>query len=206
MDRWTCLIWWTQCLIWYWPCYFPQTFTRAVHRCVFSPLYDGLTDFPNSMDWQTWQIWLTCLIWWTKRHAWFDGQTDIPDLMDRWTCLIWWTHSAWFDTNLISLQHSPERYIDASFPPYMMDWPTSLIQWTDGHAWFDGLIDMPDLIDWRTYYPCCRHFRCCCCCCSGRYVVVVVAALDYNLICILRLGDFLHSHTYLLTNGLSVFN
>ena len=196
----------SQCLIWYRPCYFPQTFTRAVHRCVFSPLYDGLTDFPNSMDWQTWQIWLTCLIWWTKRHAWFDGQTDIPDLMDRWTCLIWWTHSAWFDTNLISLQHSPERYIDASFPPYMMDWPTSLIQWTDGHAWFDGLIDMPDLIDWRTYYPCCRHFRCCCCCCSGRYVVVVVAALDYNLICILRLGDFLHSHTYLLTNGLSVFN
>ena len=150
------------------------------------------------MDWQT------CLIWWTKRHAWFDGQTDIPDLMDRWTCLIWWTYSAWFDTDLvISLKHSPERYIDASFPPYMMDWRTSLIQWTDGHAWFDGLIDMPDLIDWRTYYPCCVIF-----------VVVVVlgivslllllppiiisfAAIDYNLICIMRLGYFLHSHTYL---------
>ena len=40
-----------------------------------------------------------------------DRQTDMPDLMDRWTCLIWWTYRhAWFDTN-----HSPERYIDASF-------------------------------------------------------------------------------------------
>ena len=153
------------------------------------------------MDWQT------CLIWWTKRHAWFDGQTD------RQTCLIWWTDghawfdelSAWFDTDLvISLKHSPERYIDASFPPYMMDWRTFLIQWTDGHAWFDGLIDMPDLIDWRTYYPCCLHFHHCCC--SAHCVIVVVAALDYNLICILRLGDFLHSHTYLLTNGLSLYN
>ena len=28
-------------------------------------------------------------------------------------------------------------------------------------------------------------------------VVVVVAAVNYNLICILWLGDFLHSHTYL---------
>ena len=37
-------------------------------------------------------------------------------------------------------------------------------------------------------------------------VLVVVAAVDYNLICILWLGDFLHSHTYLLTNGLSLFN
>ena len=167
------------CLIWY------QTFTGAVHRCVLSLLYVKLTDFQNSVDWQTWLIWWTCLIWWTKRHAWFDGQTDIPDLMDRWTCLIWWTHSAWFDTDLvISLKHSPERYIDASFPPYMMDWRTSLIQWTDGHAWFDGLIDMPDLIDWRTYYPYCHHFRRCCGY-SGRCVVVVVAAIDYNLICIL---------------------
>ena len=65
----------SQCLIWYRPCYFPQTFTRAIHRCVFSPLYDELTDFPNAMDWWT------CLIWWTDRHAWFDELTDMPDLM-----------------------------------------------------------------------------------------------------------------------------
>ena len=91
--------------------------------------------------------------------------------------------------------------------PYMMDWRTCLIQWTDGHAWFDGLIDMPDLIDWRTYHPCCRHFCCCCCCCcSGHCVVVFVAAVDYNLICILWLGYFLHSYFYLKTIELWVFN
>ena len=67
-------------------------------------------DISDLMDWRTY------LIWWTDGNAWIDGQTDIPDLMDRWTCLIWWTHSAWFDTDLIiSLKHSPEWYIDASF-------------------------------------------------------------------------------------------
>ena len=38
--------------------------------------------------------------------------------MDWWTRLIWWTYRhAWFNTDLdISLKHSPEWYIDASFP------------------------------------------------------------------------------------------
>ena len=40
----------------------------------------------------------------------------MSDWMDWWTCLIWWTYwHAWFDINIvISLKHSPERYIDAS--------------------------------------------------------------------------------------------
>ena len=84
---------------------------------------------------------LLCKIEAVRQVTWWSG---IPSY------LIWWTDGhAWFDTDLvISLKHSPERYIDASFPPYMMDWRTSLIQWTDGHAWFDGLIDMPDLMNW----------------------------------------------------------
>ena len=42
---------------------------------------------------------------------------DMHDSMDWRTCLIWWTDRyAWFDTDLvISLKHSPDRYIDASF-------------------------------------------------------------------------------------------
>ena len=41
----------------------------------------------------------------------------MSDWMDWWTCLIWWTYwHAWFDINIvISLKHSPERYINASF-------------------------------------------------------------------------------------------
>ena len=41
----------------------------------------------------------------------------MPDLLDWWTCLILWTYRhVLFDTNhVISLKHSSERQIDASF-------------------------------------------------------------------------------------------
>ena len=95
----------------------------------------------------------------------------MPNLMDLQTWLNWWTDG------------------HADF----MDWHACLICWTDGFAWFNGLMDMPDLIDWRIYYPCCRYF---CRCCSGRCVIVVAAAIDYNVICILWLMDFFLSLTF----------
>ena len=140
----------SQCLIWYRPCYFPQSFTRAVHRCVFSPSYDGLTDFPYSMDWWT------CLIWWTDRHVWFYGLTDMTDLMDWQTCLIWWTkRRAWFDgqMDMPDLMNSvPDLILTLLFPSNIHQSGTSmrlfpLVWWTDGFPKFNGLTDMTDLID-----------------------------------------------------------
>ena len=63
------------------------------------------------------QPWAKFYLFYKLRYASFDGQTYMPDWMDWWTCMIWWTYRhTWFDTNLvISLKHSSERYIDASF-------------------------------------------------------------------------------------------
>ena len=44
--------------------------------------YDGLTDFPNSMDWWT------CLIWWTARYAWFDRLMYILSLLPSFLSLL----------------------------------------------------------------------------------------------------------------------
>ena len=153
---------------------------------------------PNLIYWQT------CIIWWTDGHAWIDGQTDMPGFMDWQTHLNWWTNGhAGFD----GLRDKPDwmdwktGLIWWKDMPYMMDWRICLIWWTDGHVWFEGLMN----------HHCYRHFCCCCfcccCCCFWRSVVaVVVIAIDYNRICILWLGDFLHSYFYLKTKGLWVFN
>ena len=140
LDQLTCLIWWTEGHAW----------------------FNGLTDIPDLMDWQTcWFYGLTdMLIWWTDGHAWFDGLRDKPNLMDWQNGLIWWTdmpdqmdwRTCWF-YGLTEMS-------------YIMDWQTCLIWWTDGHIWYEGLTDIPSLLSsfllLLLFLALCRH--CCCGC------------------------------------------